>query len=65
VYVDGALKLTLKGATIVADFLRILEDYVEQRFGGGGGGGSANRGAQRHVAIGVDQTDVALPKNHA
>jgi len=62
VYVDGALKLTLKGDTIVADFLRLLDDYVEKRFGGGG---SANRGAQRHVAIGVDQTDVALPKNHA
>jgi len=62
VYVGGALKLTLKGDTIVADFLRLLDDYVEQRFGGGG---SANRGAQRHVAIGVDQTDVALPKNHA
>jgi len=62
VYVDGALKLTLKGDTIVADFLCLLDDYVEQRFGGGG---SANRSAQRHVAIGVDQTDVALPKNHA
>src|SRR3989449_3448863 len=61
VYVDGALKLTLKGDTIVADFLRILDDYVEQRFGGS----SAHRSAQRHVAIGVDQTDVALPKNHA
>jgi (E)-4-hydroxy-3-methylbut-2-enyl-diphosphate synthase len=62
VYVDGALKLTLKGDTIVADFLRILDAYVEKRFGGGG---SANGSAQRHVAIGVDQTDVALPKNHA
>jgi (E)-4-hydroxy-3-methylbut-2-enyl-diphosphate synthase len=62
VYVDGALKLTLKGDTIVADFLRLLDDYVENRFGGGG---SANRSAQRHIAIGVDQTDVALPKNHA
>jgi len=62
VYVDGALKVTLKGDTIVADFLRILDDYVEKRFGGGG---SANGRAQGHVAIGVDQTDVALPKNHA
>ncbi len=62
VYVDGALKVTLKGDTIVADFLRILAAYVEKRFGGGG---SANGRAQRHVAIGVDQTDVALPKNHA
>ncbi|HEV8439116.1 MAG TPA: flavodoxin-dependent (E)-4-hydroxy-3-methylbut-2-enyl-diphosphate synthase [Methylomirabilota bacterium] len=32
VYVDGALRLTLKGETIVADFLRILEVYVEQRY---------------------------------
>ena len=60
VYVDGALKVTLKGDTIVADFLRILDNYVEQRFGG-----SANGSAERHVAIGVDQTDVAVPKNHA
>ena len=34
VYVDGALNVTLKGDTIVADFLRILDDYVEKRFGG-------------------------------
>ena len=60
VYVDGALKIILKGDTIVADFLRILDDYVEKRFGS-----SAQRSAERHVAIGVDQTDVALPKNHA
>jgi (E)-4-hydroxy-3-methylbut-2-enyl-diphosphate synthase len=61
VYVDGALKLTLKGDTIVADFLRMLDDYVEQRFGGS----SADGSAQRHVAIGVHQTDIAVPKNHA
>jgi (E)-4-hydroxy-3-methylbut-2-enyl-diphosphate synthase len=60
VYVDGALRVTLKGDTIVADFLRILDAYVETRFGG-----SANRSAERHVAIGVDQTDVTFPKNHA
>jgi (E)-4-hydroxy-3-methylbut-2-enyl-diphosphate synthase len=65
VYVDGALKLTLKGDAIVADFLRILDDYVERRFGAAGGGDSANGGAQRHVAVRVDQTDIALPKNHA
>jgi len=65
VYVDGALRVTLKGDTIVADFLRILDDYVEKRFSGGGRGGSANGSAQRHVEIGVDQTDVTLPKNHA
>ncbi len=33
VYVDGALKVTLKGDAIVADFLRILADYVEARYG--------------------------------
>jgi (E)-4-hydroxy-3-methylbut-2-enyl-diphosphate synthase len=32
VYVDGALKLTLKGETIVADFLKILDDYVDRRY---------------------------------
>ncbi|HTI04989.1 MAG TPA: flavodoxin-dependent (E)-4-hydroxy-3-methylbut-2-enyl-diphosphate synthase [Gemmatimonadales bacterium] len=58
VYVDGALNVTLKGETIVADFLKILEDYVEKRFGSGNGG------AQRHLAVGVHQADVALPKNH-
>jgi (E)-4-hydroxy-3-methylbut-2-enyl-diphosphate synthase len=32
VYVDGKLKVTLKGDTIVPDFLTILEKYVEARF---------------------------------
>jgi (E)-4-hydroxy-3-methylbut-2-enyl-diphosphate synthase len=34
VFVDGALKLTLKGDHIVADFLKILDDYVEKRYAG-------------------------------
>jgi len=34
VYVDGALKLTLKGDTIVADFLTLLDKYVERRYAG-------------------------------
>ena len=33
VYVDGKLFITLKGDTIVADFLEILDDYVERRYG--------------------------------
>jgi (E)-4-hydroxy-3-methylbut-2-enyl-diphosphate synthase len=33
VYVDGQLRVTLRGETIVADFLRLLEDYVDARFG--------------------------------
>jgi (E)-4-hydroxy-3-methylbut-2-enyl-diphosphate synthase len=32
VYVDGRLMTTLKGPTIVSDFMRILENYVEQRY---------------------------------
>ena len=33
VYVDGKLKVTLKGDSIVAAFLKILEEYVETRYG--------------------------------
>src|SRR6058998_1325128 len=33
VYVDGKLKVTLKGDTIVADFLKILEEYIQARYG--------------------------------
>jgi (E)-4-hydroxy-3-methylbut-2-enyl-diphosphate synthase len=32
VFVDGALKLTLKGDAIVADFLKLLDDYVDRRY---------------------------------
>jgi (E)-4-hydroxy-3-methylbut-2-enyl-diphosphate synthase len=37
VYVDGKLRTTLRGDAIVADFLRILEDYVGARFGAASG----------------------------
>jgi (E)-4-hydroxy-3-methylbut-2-enyl-diphosphate synthase len=40
VYVDGELRVTLKGDTIVSDFLRILDDYIDARYGVG----SAARG---------------------
>ena len=33
VYVDGKLMVTLKGETIVSEFLRILDDYVEKTYG--------------------------------
>ena len=33
VYVDGKLFVTLKGDTIVTDFLEILDDYVQRRYG--------------------------------
>jgi (E)-4-hydroxy-3-methylbut-2-enyl-diphosphate synthase len=35
VYVDGKLSVTLKGETIVQEFLKILEDYVERTYGAG------------------------------
>jgi (E)-4-hydroxy-3-methylbut-2-enyl-diphosphate synthase len=35
VYVDGELRVTLKGDTLVADFLKILEEYVARRYGVG------------------------------
>jgi (E)-4-hydroxy-3-methylbut-2-enyl-diphosphate synthase len=34
VYVNGQLKLTLKGDTIAADFARLLDEYVEARYAG-------------------------------
>jgi (E)-4-hydroxy-3-methylbut-2-enyl-diphosphate synthase len=33
VYVDGQLRITLKGDRIVAEFLQLLEEYVERRYG--------------------------------
>ena len=33
VYVDGRLMTTLKGATIVDDFIAILDEYLETKFG--------------------------------
>jgi (E)-4-hydroxy-3-methylbut-2-enyl-diphosphate synthase len=33
VYVDGKLQITLKGDAIAADFARLLDEYVERKFG--------------------------------
>src|SRR5664279_4744079 len=35
VYVDGRLMTTLRGDTIVADFKKILDEYIENRYGTG------------------------------
>jgi (E)-4-hydroxy-3-methylbut-2-enyl-diphosphate synthase len=35
VYIDGQLAVTLHGERIVADFLRLLDDYVERTYGAG------------------------------
>jgi (E)-4-hydroxy-3-methylbut-2-enyl-diphosphate synthase len=49
VYVDGTLRTTLKGDGIVAEFLRILDDYVERRFGREQGAGSREPGPPAHT----------------
>lgn len=33
VFIDGKKAMTLRGPTIAADFKRVVEDYIEQRFG--------------------------------
>ena len=35
VFIDGEKALTLRGDTIAADFQRLVEDYIERRFGDG------------------------------
>jgi len=37
VFVDGRLMTTLKGDKIVAEFIRILDEYVDARYGSGSG----------------------------
>jgi len=37
VFVDGRLMTTLKGDKIVAEFIRILDEYVDTRYGSGSG----------------------------
>lgn len=54
VYVDGRLKVTLKGDTIVADFLKILEQYVERRYG------LSDAAPRRDVPVGVHEDDISL-----
>jgi len=36
VYVDGALRTTLRGEGLVAEFIGILDEYVAKRYGGAG-----------------------------
>jgi (E)-4-hydroxy-3-methylbut-2-enyl-diphosphate synthase len=45
VYVDGALRVTLKGDRIVADFIGILNAYVERRWGREQAGAGREQGA--------------------
>ncbi len=37
VFIDGKKAVTLRGATLAEDFRKLLDDYVEKRFGGAAG----------------------------
>ena len=39
VFIDGKKAMTLRGATVAADFQKIVIDYIERRFGTGTGAG--------------------------
>src|SRR3954462_9019126 len=41
VFIDGKKSVTLRGATVAADFKQMVVDYIERRFGHGGAGRTA------------------------
>ena len=41
VFIDGKKAVTLRGATVAADFKQMVIDYIERRFGQGGAGRTA------------------------
>ncbi len=41
VFIDGKKAVTLRGASLAEDFRKLLDDYVEKRFGGGRAAGEA------------------------
>ena len=43
VFIDGKKAMTLRGATLTADFKTLVIDYIERRFGTGAGGPRRNR----------------------
>ena len=45
VFVDGKLRVTLQGETIAADFARLLDEYVEQRYGTTASGSASASGS--------------------
>ena len=40
VFIDGQKAMTLRGPTLVADFKKLVEDYIEKRYGGGQASGT-------------------------
>jgi (E)-4-hydroxy-3-methylbut-2-enyl-diphosphate synthase len=47
VFVDGKLDRTLRGDRLVAEFIALLESYVERRYGAGGGGTQPSESPER------------------
>lgn len=41
VFIDGKKAMTLRGPTLARDFIAIVEDYIERRFGAGASGAAA------------------------
>jgi (E)-4-hydroxy-3-methylbut-2-enyl-diphosphate synthase len=41
VFIDGEKAMTLRGATVAADFKKLVEDYIEKRYGSGKHQGNA------------------------
>jgi len=37
VFIDGKKAMTLRGATVAADFKNIVIEYIERRYGAGSG----------------------------
>jgi (E)-4-hydroxy-3-methylbut-2-enyl-diphosphate synthase len=37
VFIDGKKAMTLRGPTLAQDFMLLVQDYIEKRFGHGGG----------------------------
>ena len=36
VFIDGKKAVTLRGPTVAADFKKLVQDYIEKRYGGSG-----------------------------
>ena len=49
VFVDGALRTTLRGEGLVDEFIGILDDYVERRYGAAAVAALARRRAGRRI----------------
>src|SRR6185295_4623427 len=51
VFIDGKKAVTLRGATVAADFKQLVIDYIERRFGQGGAGRTAAEAAKEYSPL--------------